>query len=100
MNIKIPEPVSVKIISAAFKIIENLSRKRLLFLIMEGFALNPMTKNVISGIVANLEKENLDQPEELLKITFGEDNYRKYKKGAATSFLFAILDKYKETLRR
>ena len=101
MSIKVPEPLAVKIISAAFKIIERLSRKRLLFLVLEGYALNPITKNIINGIVAKLEQDNLEKPEELLKITFGEDyNKNKKKKAAASEFLFAIIEKYKENIRR
>ncbi|MHA1299015.1 MAG: hypothetical protein ACTSO9_06170 [Candidatus Helarchaeota archaeon] len=99
MNIKISEPLSVKIINATFKIIDKLSRKRLLFLILEGYALNPVMRNIMNGIGAKLEKENLDKPEELLKITFGEEDY-KDKQATFTEFFFAIIDKYKETIRR
>ena len=66
---------------------------------IEGFAFNPITKSLINGIVTKLENDNLDKPEELLKITFGED-YKRRDEAAVSAFLFAILDKYKETLRR
>ncbi|MHA1378562.1 MAG: hypothetical protein ACTSRG_09290 [Candidatus Helarchaeota archaeon] len=99
MSLKISEPLTIKITNAVFKIIEKVSRKRLLFLIFEGYILNPFIRNMFNGIATKIEKEKLEKPEELLKITFGEDNY-KSKKAATSEFFFAIIDKYKEKIQR